>query len=221
MSGPDATQQLRRLWDRYASRYDRDTGFYDRFLLADSRPWICSQAEGKVLEVAVGSGRNLPFYPQDIELTGVDLSAGMLGLGRGRAARLDRRITLCQADAQRLPFDDDLFDTLVCTLGLSSIPDPAAAVHEMHRVLRTGGRLLVLGHVGSPNRIVRMAQRRLERLSLRLAGDHQTRHIYPLIVATGFSIERRERLRAGVIERIAATKRRGPSAHGGRSGPNG
>jgi ubiquinone/menaquinone biosynthesis C-methylase UbiE len=206
MASEEVTERLRSLWEQYAPRYDRDTGFYDLFLLGDSRTWACSQASGQVVEVAIGTGRNLPFYPRRIQLTGIDFSPAMLDLARDRAAELGIDVTLLEADAQHLPFADDRFDTVVCTLALSSIPDPAAAINEMYRVLHPGGQLLVVGHVASPYRVVRAGQRRLERLSIRLAGDHQTRQPYPDIVAAGFTVDRRERLRAGVIERVRAFK---------------
>jgi ubiquinone/menaquinone biosynthesis C-methylase UbiE len=206
MANGEVTDQLRSLWERYAPRYDRDTGFYDFFLIGDSRSWACSQASGEVLEVAIGTGRNLSFYPRGVQLTGIDFSPAMLEIARDRAAKLAIDIILLEADAQHLPFADDRFDTVVCTLALSSIPDPAAAINEMHRVLHPGGQLRVVGHVASPYRVVRAGQRRLERLSIRLAGDHQTRQPYPDIVAAGFTVDRRERLRAGVIERIRAVK---------------
>jgi ubiquinone/menaquinone biosynthesis C-methylase UbiE len=206
MTSGEVTDRLRSLWERYAPRYDRDTGFFDLLLLGDSRSWACSQASGRVLEVAIGTGRNLPFYARGIQLTGVDFSPAMLDIARGRAAELAIDVTLIVADAQHLPLADDRFNTVVCTLALSSIPDTAAAINEMRRVLRPGGHLLVVGHVASPYRVVRAGQRRLERLSIRLAGDHQTRQPYPEIVAAGFTVDRRERLRAGVIERVRAVK---------------
>jgi ubiquinone/menaquinone biosynthesis C-methylase UbiE len=206
MTNGEVTDRLRSLWERYAARYDRDTGFYDLLLLGDSRSWACSQASGQVLEVAIGTGRNLPFYPREIQLMGIDFSPAMLDIARCRAADLGIDVTLIEADAQHLPFADHRFDTVVCTLALSSIPDPAAAINEMYRVLQPGGRVLVVGHVSSLYRVVRAGQRRLERLSIRLAGDHQTRQPYPDIVAAGFIVARRDRLRTGIIERICALK---------------
>jgi len=211
MNSGEATERLRHLWDTYASRYDRDTDFYDRFLLGDGRSWVCSQATGNVLEVAIGTGRNLPFYAHGTELTGIDFSAAMLTRARQRADERGLDVTLQQADAQHLPFGGGRFDTVVCTLALSSIPEPALAIQEMHRVLRAGGRLLVVGHVASPYPLIRTGQRGLERLSLRLAGDYQTRQPYPLMVAAGFIIEERQRRRAGVIERLRASKPTGPN----------
>jgi SAM-dependent methyltransferase len=75
-------------WDKQAGRYDREMDRWDRRLFGDSRPWVCSRAIGDVPEVAVGTGRNLPFHPDGVRLTGVDWSSAMLGIARERAAAL-------------------------------------------------------------------------------------------------------------------------------------
>jgi ubiquinone/menaquinone biosynthesis C-methylase UbiE len=201
-----ATARVRRLYDRYAGRYDRDTGWYERVMLGSARRVVCGQARGRVLEVAVGTGRNLPFYPPDVSLTGVDLSPAMLVVAHHRAADLGREVQLQEADAQALPFPDAAFDTVVCTLGLSSIPDDRAAVGQMFRVLRPGGRLLLLGHVASRCWPVRAVQFVVERYSRRLTGDRQLRRTVPLVEAAGFHVDRRSVRRAGVIELLAASK---------------
>ena len=105
MTNGEVTDRLRGLWECYAARYDRDTGFYDLLLLGESRSWACSQAFGQVLEVAIGTGRNLPFYPRGIQLTGIDFSPAMLEIARGRAAELGVDVTLIEADAQHLGAD--------------------------------------------------------------------------------------------------------------------
>jgi ubiquinone/menaquinone biosynthesis C-methylase UbiE len=207
----EATARTRSLYDRYAARYDRDTGWYERVMLGSARQMVCSQARGRVLEVAIGTGRNLPFYPADAALTGVDLSGVMLAGARRRAAELGVDVKLCMADAQALPFADACFDTVVCTLGLSSIPDDHAAVMQMYRVLRPGGRLLLLGHVASRHRPVRVAQLVVQRYSQRLTGDRQLRRTLPVVEAAGFHVERRTVRRAGVIELLAASKPAPPS----------
>lgn len=106
-----------------------------------------------------------------------------------------------------MPFADSSFDTVICTLGLSSIPDDREAVAEMHRVLRPGGHLVLLGHVASPRRPVRAMQRLLERASARRGvQDVQTRQMAALVRDTGFTIVYRRRFRLGVIERLTAVK---------------
>ncbi len=195
-----------RQWDRYAERYDRDIGFFERVQFKGGREWVCAQASGEVLEVAVGTGRNLPFYPEGVRLTGLDFSAAMLDIARARVLETSHKVTLIQGDARRLPFDDSSFDTVVCTLGLCGVPDERGAIAEMHRVLRPGGRLLLLDHIGSHHKPIRLVQRLLELVTVRMIGDYQTRRPLPLVEAAGFRVDRRERLKAGTVERLAATK---------------
>jgi ubiquinone/menaquinone biosynthesis C-methylase UbiE len=200
------TVRVYRFYQQYAPRYDHETGYYDRFLLGDGRAWVCSQARGAVLEVAVGTGRNLPFYPRGIRYVGIDLTPAMLAIARDRAHALGMDVDLLVSDAQALPFVDASFDTAVCTLALNAIPDDRAAIAEMYRVLRPGGKLLLLGHVASHHRVVRAVQRLLEKKLVPIAGDHQTRQPLPILVAIGFRIERQARSKAGIIQRITAVK---------------
>jgi ubiquinone/menaquinone biosynthesis C-methylase UbiE len=204
--GGRGEDRLRGLWDRYASRYDRDMGFFERVQFGGGREWVCGQAAGEVLEVAVGTGRNLAYYPSDVRLTGIDFSPAMLELARRRAIELGREATLREADAQALPFADASFDTVVCTLGLCGFPDERAAITEMHRVLRPGGTLLLLDHIGSHHKPIWLGQRLLEKLTVRMLGDYQTRRPLPLVEEAGFTVRRRERLKLGTVERLAATK---------------
>ncbi len=95
---------------------------------------------------------------------------------------------------------------MVCALSLCTIPDPAAAIGEMKRVLVPGGRLLLLDHIGSTWPPIYAAQWLLERLTIRTAGEHFTRRQLPLVRAAGFDIVEVERLKAGTIERIHARK---------------
>ena len=125
-----------RHWDKKSHSYDREMRFFDRHLFRDSRAWACGQATGDVLEVAIGTGLNLDAYPAGIALTGLDFSEQMLDIARTRAAELGRSPTLVHGDAQAMPFDNDSFDTTVCTFGLCAIPDVNAAVAELTRVLR-------------------------------------------------------------------------------------
>jgi len=201
------TERVKRIWEKGAPGYDRRIGFVEKFFLGDGRGWVCSRASGEVLEVAVGTGRNLPFYPQGIRLTGVDLSPAMLGIARTRAADLGMgRCDLREGDAHELPFADGSFDTVVCTLGLCSIPDDRGAVSEMARVLRPGGRLLLLDHVRAASGPVRAVQRALEVVTLRFEGDHLLRRPLEHVEAEGLEVERRERYKGGMVERISARK---------------
>jgi SAM-dependent methyltransferase len=135
MTNLDPTQRVRAFYRQYAPRYDQQTAWYDRVLLGDGRAWAGAQSDGAVLEVAIGTGRNLPYYPRDRWLTGIDLTPAMLTLARDRARELHVAVALLVADAQALPFAAASFDSVVCTLGLNAIPDDRAAVAEMYRGL--------------------------------------------------------------------------------------
>ena len=202
----DVNQRRAEYWDRQAGRYDREMNFWDRHLFGDSRPWACSRAAGEVLEVAVGTGRNLSFYPDGVRLTGVDWSPAMLGIARERAASLGRDADLRHGDAQALDFPDESFDTVLCALGLCAIPDDQRAVAEMARVLRPGGRLLLVDHVAASARALRGVQWLYERITIPLAGEHFRRRPIGHVRELGFLIEETERFRLGIVERVSARK---------------
>jgi ubiquinone/menaquinone biosynthesis C-methylase UbiE len=189
-----------------APRYDRDIQFWEKVQFGGGREWIGARAKGRVLEVAVGTGRNFDFYSRRVGITGVDLSPDMLDIARRHATDLDLEVDLRVAAAEALPFEDDSFDTAVCTLSLCTIPDPAASIAEMKRVLRQGGQLLLLDHIGSNWWPIWAAQRLIEQLTVRTAGEHMTRRQLPLVEAAGFDIVETQRLKAGTVERIAARK---------------
>jgi len=202
----DETERVRRIQDKEAPRYDRQMSFFDRVLFADGREWACSQAKGDVLEIAVGTGRNLVHYPPGVRLTGIELSEEMLAIARRRAADAGVEVDLRQGDAQALEFADESFDTVVITLALCTIPDDRAAVREARRVLRPGGTLILLEHVRSPLLPVRAVQRLLDPLSVRFEADNLLREPLDYLAAEGFEIEGVTRLKWGIVERVVAHK---------------
>lgn len=199
-------QRLRRYWDRQADSYDRRMAFAERRFFADTRPWLCGQAVGETLEVAIGTGLNLPYYPGDIRLTGVEWSASMLAEARRRARALGRDPDLRQGDAQKLDFPDERFDTVVCTFALCGIRDEQRALTEMARVLRPGGLLLLADHVASSVWPIRALQWLVDAVSVPLTGEHYGRRPLRRVRTMGFTIERHERFKLGLIERFAARK---------------
>src|SRR4029450_8481156 len=206
MTGETPTARQRRVWDKSAPSYDKQIAFFEKIWFGGGREWLCARAEGRILDAALGPALTLPHYPPGVTITGVELSPAMLAIARRRAADLGRDVDLRQGDAEDLPFADASFDTVVCALSLCTIPDPAAAISEMRRVLVPGGRLLLLDHVVSTWPPIYAAQWLLERLTIRAAGEHFTRRQVPLVKAAGFEVVEAERLKAGSVERIHARK---------------
>ena len=182
---PANRARWRAAWDRQASTYDRQMRFFDRTLFKDSRDWVCRQATGDVLEVAIGTGLNLEHYPSGTRLTGIELSPGMLQLARDRSVELGVEVDLREGDAHRLEFADASFDTVVCTFSLCAIPDHRQAIAEMHRVLRPGGLLVLADHVASPNPLGRVVQRLAEVVTVRVGGEHILRRPLEVVQSDG------------------------------------
>ncbi len=206
MAGGHDRERVRRHYEQRAASYDRRIRIPERLLFGDGRGWVCRQAEGDVLELAIGTGRNLAFYPAGVQLTGVELSPAMLEIARRRAERLRREVDLRVGDAEALDFADQGFDTVTATLALCSIPDPRRAVAEAKRVLRPGGRLVLLEHVRSPVAAVRAGQRLLDPLFVRFEADHLLREPLDYLNGAGFVVESLERSRWGIVERVIARK---------------
>ena len=175
-SHQQAIAAIRRKYAQFAPSYDRLEGVPDRLFVAGLRRQLVSRATGRVLEVGVGTGRNLPHYPPGCAVTGVDVSEAMLAQAQRRASSLDRTAHLCQMDAEALAFPDDSFDTVLSSLSLCTVPDPVNAVREMARVCRPEGRLLFLEHVRSPVEWIgwlqdRLARRHFQNMCCRLNQD--------------------------------------------------
>lgn len=130
----------------------------------------------------------------------------MAEIAQRQAGAIGRGIDLRIGSAEALPFPDACFDTVVCTLSLCTIPDDQRAVAEVKRVLRPGGRFVLLEHVRSPVRLVRAIQHVLEPLSVWSDADHLLREPLEPLQAEGFEIDFLERTKWGIVERIIARK---------------
>lgn len=176
--------------------------FYDRYLLPHlidcacgmkaierERAALIPQARGRVLEIGMGTGRNLPYYDAGklSALYGLDPAVQMNPKARLRAQRAGLTVELLDLPAERIPADDASFDTVVSTFTLCTIPDAAQALREMRRVLKPGGRLLFCEHGRAPDESVRRWQDRLTPLWKPLAGGcHLNRDIAGLLAQGGF-----------------------------------
>ena len=154
------------------------------------RKRIIASAEGRVLEIGIGSGLNLPFYgPSVREVLGLEPAQRLIAMARRAAEKTTLPVTLLQGSAEAIPLDDASIDTVVVTWTLCSIPDAARALHETRRVLKPGGRLLFVEHGQAPEANVRKWQDRLTPAWKRIAGGcHLNRPIRTLIESNGFNM---------------------------------
>jgi ubiquinone/menaquinone biosynthesis C-methylase UbiE len=155
---------------------------------------VLSAAEGRVLEVGIGSGLNLPLYPAAVrEVIGLDPSPKLLEMARRAADRSALPVSLIEDTAEAIPLDSGSVDTVVTTWTLCSIHRAEQALGEMRRILRPGGQLLFVEHGLSPEQAVRRWQDRLTPLWKRIGGGcHLNRPVRTLVENAGFSIARIE-----------------------------
>lgn len=193
-------------WDRAAPHTDTSMRFMDRVLFRDSRAWVCGRAVGEVFEVAIGTGLNLPHYPAEATIRGIDLSPAMVGLARARADELGRAVDVQVGDAEHLDLPDGSVDSVVCTFALCGIPDHRRALGEMVRVLRPGGLLLLADHVAATVAPVRAVQWLAELASVRYMGEHFRRRPADGVRGLGLEIVEIERFAGGIVERLMARR---------------
>lgn len=158
--------------------------------LRDMRRDLLAGARGRVLELGAGTGLNLDLYPDSIkDLTLTEPDPHMIKQLRKRAAESGRSAEVVEAPAEKLPFEDDSFDTVALTLVLCTVPNPTGALQEIRRVLKPDGRFLFLEHVRSPEPGLAKWQDRLE-MPWRFLGDgcHCNRDTVAAISAAGFRL---------------------------------
>jgi len=179
------TETIKRRYDRTASFYD----WMDFMIKDDVRKEVIGSARGKVLEVGVGTGKNLPFYRQDCEVTGIDFSPQMLKRARRRAKKLDLQVNLRELDAQEMDFPADSFDTVVATCVFCSVPDPVQGLKEIRRVCKPDGQVILLEHVRSENLVLGKIMDILNPISLHMVGSNINRRTVENASRAGLNLE--------------------------------
>lgn len=189
---------VQRTYDGLAHRYDRMERLIN-WLVRRRRRQMTTDVRGRVLEVAVGTGANLPFYSPEAQVTGLDLSPAMLAHARAKARRLGRQVELLVGDAETLPFPDATFDTVLSSFSSCTFPDPVRAMSEMTRVCRPGGQVVLLEHTLARNAIIRRVQNWVTPWTVRRVCCHQNRDVLAMAVRAGLDIQRVERALGGYL----------------------
>lgn len=199
--------ELQSAYDEMALQYEQRTWFDQHILgVARQRKQLMSRAQGKILDVACGTGMNFPMFPVNSEITAIDLSPRILEFAKQKAQALRLNLQGLVMDAQKLEFPDESFDTVTSTLSTCTFPDPIQALQEMKRVCRKDGLILLLKHGHS---------------SMPWLADYQDRHVlkhYPqnagcrwnqdplgLVSAAGLKVVNNKRFGLGMFYSIVAT----------------
>jgi len=199
------SQEISEKYNRFARWYDLVEGIPDLFGVRELRRRLLSNLTGEVLEVAVGTGKNLRYYPASCRITAVDVSSEMLNMAQNRAAKLSKAIAFLLADAETLPFSDQSFDTVVSSLSTCTYSNPVSALQEMARVCKSTGRVFLLEHGRSDrNMLGRWQDRHEDSFAMRL-GCHWNREPLELVRRAGLKICSSRRVFFGVFHQIEAT----------------
>ena len=174
----------------FARLYDLFMVPKDRFGLAHQRTRLCAGAGGRVLEVAIGTGLNIPFYETAGSVVGIDNNPAMLRRAIRRTWETETPIELVAADACALPFPDGCFDAVVVGLSLCTIADPVTALGELNRVATSDARLHFLEHVRSGNPSTARRQDRIAPMWQKLSGGcRANQDTMALIYQSGWKVE--------------------------------
>lgn len=173
-------------YDRFSQIYDAMEIVIEAVAFKKWRQDSFSSLHGNVLEVGVGTGKNLAYYPDDARITGIDISQGMLKRAKKRASGMDN-VKLMHMDAMHLEFEDDSFDYVVTSFVLCTIPDPVSALFEMKRVCKPKGHLILLEHVRSKNKLIAFIEDLLNPIPRFLVGTEINRDTVGNVKKAGFT----------------------------------
>ena len=198
--------------DLTRKRYDRLAFIYDLFeypmewlRFASWRAGLMNKVKGRqVLEVRVGTGKNLPHYPRDIKVIAIDLSPRMLEKAKKRALGLNINVELLEMDAQHLAFPDDQFDTVFATFVFCSVPDPVLGLRELRRVCKPGGKLLLLEHMRPGNPLLGFIFDILNPMVVRMTGANINRRTLENVLKAGWRIKEEALLSSDIVKLIHA-----------------
>lgn len=198
--------------DKIKKRYDRISRVYDIFeqpmevmSLNKWRVEIAKDLKGKVLEVGVGTGKNILYYPDDLDITAIDFSNKMLAKARERAAKLKKQVNLIQMDAQNMEFEDNTFDMVFTTCVFCSVPDPVKGLKEIRRVCKPNGKVIMIEHVRSERKILGLVMDIFNPLTVNLYGANINRRTVENVYKAGFFKVEVTNLTGDIVKKIIIT----------------
>jgi len=180
--------------DKIRKRYDRISKVYDIFeqpmemmSLKKWRAQLTEELSGRVLEVGVGTGKNIAYYPNGSNITAIDFSKMMLVKAREKAEKLHKKVELIQMDAQDMSFPDNTFDCVFTTCVFCSVPDPVKGLKEIRRVCKPDGKIIMIEHVRSENKVIGLLMDIFNPVTLNLYGANINRRTVNNVKTAGFT----------------------------------
>ncbi len=189
-------------------RYNRISSVFnamDKLTPKKLRKEFIQLAQGEVLEIGIGTGVNLEFYPEDVSVTGIDFSPKMLEKARKKADKLTQNINILEMDVERLDFADDSFDTVVATCVFCSVPNPIQGLKEVRRVTKPSGKIILLEHMRSGNEFIGKIMDMLNPIGLHIVGANINRMTMDNIKKAGLELIHQELIMTSIVKKLILT----------------
>ncbi len=185
----NATIRSKEKYNRIARFYDLHSKLAEMIWFTKWRNQFVLPLKRKILEVGIGTGKNIGYYNKEAEVVGIDFSEKMLQIAKRKLIKFGKRnITLKQMDAENLKFKDDSFDYVVATCVFCSVPNPIKSLKEIRRVLKPTGELIMIEHVLSNNPIIALIEQIYNPLTKWFTGVNINRNTKQNIIQAGLQI---------------------------------
>ena len=196
-----------RKYNRYSKVYDLFEKPVEKFKFSNLREKAHTFLKGKVLEVGIGTGKNILYYPDDIEVVGIDFSKGMLAKAQLKINKLTlSNVSLLEMDIENMKFEDESFDTVLSVFVFCTVPRPIIGLHEVYRVLKPGGKAVFIEHMKSANALLNIPLYMMNLFTISLLGTSTIRETQRNIEKVGFKIENVQNEWFDIVRFIVAKK---------------
>jgi len=192
------TELIKKRYDRISSLFD----VMDHMIRSSWRKSLLENLHGNVLEVGVGTGSNLPYYPENVHVTGIDFSPKMLAKAYKKIGESKAKVVLKEMDAQQMDFSDNTFDFVVSTCVFCSVPDPVQGLKEIRRVVKPEGKILMLEHMRSENSVAGISLDLVNPLTVRIIGANVNRNTIKNIEKAGLKILKQSFLMTSIMRKL-------------------
>ncbi|BCJ98453.1 class I SAM-dependent methyltransferase [Anaerocolumna chitinilytica] len=198
----DINEKIKRRYNRIASVYDIFEQPMELMLFKKWRTEVLSSLNGKCLEVGVGTGKNIPFYPDGIDMTAIDFSEKMLEKAKDKANVLKKNIEFFHMDVQNMDFKDNTFDNVFTTCVFCSVPDPVKGLMEIKRVCKPDGKIIMIEHVRSEIKVIGLIMDVLNPITVNLYGANINRKTVDNVRKAGFVKVKITNLAGDIVKKI-------------------
>src|SRR5690625_3274236 len=192
------TELIKKRYDRISALFD----VMDHMIRSSWRKSLLENLYGNVLEVGVGTGSNLPYYPENVHVTGIDFSPKMLAKAYKKIGESKAKVVLKEMDAQQMDFPDNTFDFVVSTCVFCSVPDPVKGLKEIRRVVKPEGKILMLEHMRSENSVAGILLDLVNPLTVRIMGANVNRNTIKNIEKAGLKIKNQSFLMTSIMRKL-------------------